>query len=284
MLVGQRHWFAGEGDGRLVFGTEAYERPRTILNQIGMAFGARWLQMGIWRAYLHNILDHLQSSGSIREARPQEVNGTRGDRWNLTQGASVACDARPASSSGVVSGMPRVLRRSTFELLVVAAVMYALWSRVLSARLASVSVVLEMIAWIGVAMVVATFFDSSLGRRWIARRLRALAERVRAGEPAARQRLLLSAHSSDRFESCYALTITAELRVEDIDEELIAIISARLESGDPFVRHAAATTLYRLGPFAVAAIEQLQATAEQFGDESGGTISHAALNRLRRLA
>ena len=60
MLIGQRQWSVKEtGPNALVVFTEAYERPRGILNRLGMRRVGKEAQMAVWHAYLSNMNTEL---------------------------------------------------------------------------------------------------------------------------------------------------------------------------------------------------------------------------------
>jgi hypothetical protein len=54
MLAGERRWTVISIGDHLVVATEAYERPRGWLNQLGMSFALK-TQLLIWKVYLQNI-------------------------------------------------------------------------------------------------------------------------------------------------------------------------------------------------------------------------------------
>lgn len=78
MLIGQRRWSVEWGRSRRRIRTEAYERPRGIINRVGMWLVGRQKQSEIWRAYLENIKASLSKqsvSGSITVSSPEAVVG-----------------------------------------------------------------------------------------------------------------------------------------------------------------------------------------------------------------
>lgn len=135
-----------------------------------------------------------------------------------------------------------------------------------------------------VALLGATSRDSRFGRRRVARRMFDASEKVRskgaADEDVRRARYLLkhTALFGHRFGSCYAITLLGDLAVESTadpypDAELIGVIAECLDREDPFVRHAAAASLYRVRPRATYVLNRLARTAERFPNESSGELA-----------
>jgi hypothetical protein len=135
-----------------------------------------------------------------------------------------------------------------------------------------------------VALLGATSRDSRFGRRRIAKSLSKAADQVRsrtgAHEDVKRATYLLkyTARFGHRFGSCYAITLLGDLALESSaepspDADFIGVIAECLARDDPFVRHAAAASLFRLRPSATNVREQLARTAEQFPNESSGELA-----------
>jgi hypothetical protein len=79
MLIGQRRWSVDAiAAAAKRIRTEAYERPRTFSNRVGMTLSGRHKQLEVWRAYFENIRDfigHNPLDSTITASSPQEVSG-----------------------------------------------------------------------------------------------------------------------------------------------------------------------------------------------------------------
>src|SRR4029453_13769115 len=133
-----------------------------------------------------------------------------------------------------------------------------------------------------VALLGATSRDSRFGRRRIAKRLSKAADQGRSRTGAYEDvkrgtyRLKYPARFGHRFGSCYAITLLGDLALESSAEpapDFLGVIAECLARDDPFVRHAAAASLFRLRPSATNVREQLARTAEQFPNKSSGELA-----------
>ena len=76
MLAGQRRWRVESDGNQLTLATEAYERPRNLLNRIGMRFAGRDVQTQIWTAYLKNICEAHKLEPALQPTGPTQVQET----------------------------------------------------------------------------------------------------------------------------------------------------------------------------------------------------------------
>lgn len=84
MLIGQRRWTVTQtSPNTLEVVTEAYERPRGLLNRLGMRLMGRSAQLEVWKAYLGNLATHLstQFNCPVRMI-PGPVVPVEGNPWS----------------------------------------------------------------------------------------------------------------------------------------------------------------------------------------------------------
>jgi len=96
MLIGQRRWaVAIIAPDTLRFTTEAYERPRGLLNRMGSRFVGRHAQQEVWRAYLQNMNADLAkifaTSGAVSTSPVTPVHGNPWSPENPYPGSLTQC-------------------------------------------------------------------------------------------------------------------------------------------------------------------------------------------------
>jgi len=84
MLIGQRRWsFHAIAANSVTITTEAHERPRGRLNQVGMFLLGKAKQYEVWLAYFENLRRQLKlafdATGTIVGYGPNTVNGNPWD-------------------------------------------------------------------------------------------------------------------------------------------------------------------------------------------------------------
>jgi hypothetical protein len=96
------------------------------------------------------------------------------------------------------------------------------------------------------------------------------------------RRLIGYVESRDQFTSCYAANVVSRLALEFPEEAsgMIDALGALLLNDDLLRRHAAAQSLYRLGPAARSEREQIQRAAEAYQQESTGAIAARLIQQL----
>ncbi len=96
------------------------------------------------------------------------------------------------------------------------------------------------------------------------------------------ERLISRTELSDTFQRCIAVKIVGSLAVDPrLTKTAAPAVARQLLSDNPFVRHAAAETLYQLPTLAGLLQSRLQVVAEEFGHESSGRIAQRTLDRVR---
>jgi hypothetical protein len=148
----------------------------------------------------------------------------------------------------------------------------------------------EFFAW-AVFLAAAAFLhlisDSPWRRRRIVRRLwrmreeaMLLAGSVESSVPL--ERLISRTEFSDTFQRCIAVKIVGSLAVDPrLTKKAAPAVARQLLSDNPFVRHAAADTLYQLPSLATLLQARLTVVAEEFSHESCGRIAKRTLDRIR---
>lgn len=148
----------------------------------------------------------------------------------------------------------------------------------------------EFFAW-AAFLAAAAFFhlisDSPWRRRRIVRSLwrmreeaMLLAGSVESSLPL--ERLISRTEFSDTFQRCIAVKIVGSLAVDPrLTKKAAPAVARQLLSDNPFVRHAAADTLYQLPSLATLLQARLTVVAEEFSHESCGRIAQRTLDRIR---
>jgi len=96
------------------------------------------------------------------------------------------------------------------------------------------------------------------------------------------ERLISRTEFADTFQRCIAVKIVGSLAVDPrLTKTAAPAVARQLLSDNPFVRHAAAETLYQLPTLASLLQSRLQVVAEEFGHESCGRIAQRTLDRAR---
>ena len=148
----------------------------------------------------------------------------------------------------------------------------------------------EFFAWaafLAAAAFLHLISDSPWRRRRIVRRLwrmreeaMLLAGSVESSVPL--ERLISRTEFSDTFQRCIAVKIVGSLAVDPrLTKKAAPAVARQLLSDNPFVRHAAADTLYQLPSLATLLQARLTVVAEEFSHESCGRIAQRTLDRIR---
>jgi hypothetical protein len=96
------------------------------------------------------------------------------------------------------------------------------------------------------------------------------------------ERLISRTEFSDTFQRCIAVKIVGSLAVDPrLTKTAAPAVARQLLSDNPFVRHAAAETLYQLPSLATLLQARLTVVAEEFSHESCGRIAQRTLDRVR---
>lgn len=96
------------------------------------------------------------------------------------------------------------------------------------------------------------------------------------------ERLISRTEFSDTFQRCIAVKIVGTLAVDPrLTKKAAPAVARQLLSDNPFVRHAAADTLYQLPSLATLLQARLTVVAEEFTHESCGRIAQRTLDRIR---
>jgi hypothetical protein len=96
------------------------------------------------------------------------------------------------------------------------------------------------------------------------------------------ERLISRTEFSDTFQRCIAVKIVGSLAVDPrLTKTAAPAVARQLLSDNPFVRHAAAETLYQLPTLASLLQSRLQVVSEEFSHESSGRIAMRTLERVR---
>ena len=170
----------------------------------------------------------------------------------------------------------------------------------------AVSLIITVVTVAGfvIAVLYMRVMDTPARRRYVANHLQQLGVNY-LDEPSKESldRLFSSAaHPGDRFRSCYAITVVSRVALDALEKSdekrrsdaasMVLVLSDRLASEDPFVRHAAAEAFYRLGALILrvqddaksAAQDALERTARTFENESSGFLAASALEILTSAA
>lgn len=96
------------------------------------------------------------------------------------------------------------------------------------------------------------------------------------------ERLISRTEFSDTFQRCIAVKIVGSLAVDPrLTKTAAPAVARQLLCDNPFVRHAAAETLYQLPSLAGMLQARLTVVAEEFSHESCGRIAQRTLDRVR---